>query len=212
MSIVAFNFLSDISTYVPLNIKVDKNKEQCSVPSLVEVVLEKKSWILHLSQRPYTGWMHERAPYYGYIEIKLLPACMAGQLVSCKVGSARQEFKPKLDTHPKTLDLGRQLPLIIFIQMNFQRLNKKCYYLQTIILLFFSMVLSKQQALVTLRWNTTPKILSNGSLEYHFWNMLPFSKKDKFFILFYTIFCIFMIKWKIGFWLWVTHCRQFGVN
>lgn len=29
------------------------------------------------------------------------------------------------------------------------------------------MVLSKQQALVTLRWNTTPKLLSNGSLEYH---------------------------------------------
>lgn len=126
--------------------------------------------------------MHERAPYYGYIEIKLLPACMAGQ-----------EFKPKLDTHPKTLDLGRRLPLIIFIQMKFQRLNKKCY-LKTIILLFFSMVLSKQQALVTLRWNTTPKMLSNGSLEYHFLNMLPFSKKDKFFILFYTIFCIFYDK------------------
>lgn len=83
MSIVAFNFLSDICTYVPLNIKIDKNKEQCSVPSLVEVVLEKKSWILRLSQRPYTGWMHERAPYYGYIEIKLLLACLAGQLVSC---------------------------------------------------------------------------------------------------------------------------------
>lgn len=52
MSIVAFNFLSDICTYVPLNIKIDKNKEQCSVPSLVEVVLEKNpEFYIYLKDR-----------------------------------------------------------------------------------------------------------------------------------------------------------------